>query len=195
MSGRAALDDSAPMLFTIGHSNHALERFLALLGAHRIDALVDARSQPYSRHAAHFNRERLSRSLEAARIQYRFLGAELGGRPAAPEFYDAEGHVLYARLAESPRFRAAIDAIAQDANRLRIAVLCSEEDPRHCHRKLLIARVLRARGVAVLHVRGDGRVEAEPADAVDPQLALLADASDTAWRSTRPVPRRTPHRA
>ncbi len=32
-------------LYTIGHSNHALERFLDLLHGHAIEVLVDVRSQ------------------------------------------------------------------------------------------------------------------------------------------------------
>lgn len=37
-------------------------------------------------------------------------------------------------------------------------MLCSEEDPRRCHRRLLVTRVLTARGIPVLHIRGDGTV-------------------------------------
>jgi uncharacterized protein (DUF488 family) len=40
-------------------------------------------------------------------------------------------------------------------------MLCSEEDPRRCHRRLLVTRVLTARGIPVLHIRGDGTVVRE----------------------------------
>jgi uncharacterized protein (DUF488 family) len=88
-------------------------------------------------------------------------GRELGGRPEGDEFYDAEDRVLYERVAASPRFLEGIDRLEQAAKRSRIAILCSEEDPTDCHRRLLIGRVLAARGIDLHHVRGDGRVERE----------------------------------
>ncbi len=36
-------------IFTIGHSNHSIEQFVALLQQHGITALADVRSAPYSR--------------------------------------------------------------------------------------------------------------------------------------------------
>jgi uncharacterized protein (DUF488 family) len=40
-------------------------------------------------------------------------------------------------------------------------MLCSEEDPRICHRRLLVGRVLTTRGIPVRHIRGDGSVVRE----------------------------------
>jgi len=55
-------------VFTIGHSNHSLDAFLALLQQHRITALADVRSHPYSRHLSHFNKSALTASLQQADI-------------------------------------------------------------------------------------------------------------------------------
>jgi uncharacterized protein (DUF488 family) len=38
-------------------------------------------------------------------------------------------------------------------------VMCSEEDPRRCHRHHLLEPSLRELGVAVLHIRRDGSLE------------------------------------
>ena len=40
-------------------------------------------------------------------------------------------------------------------------MLCAEENPAHCHRRLLVARVLFEEGARVLHIRGDGRLQPE----------------------------------
>ena len=45
---------------------------------HGVTAVADVRSQPYSRLHPQFNREILAGGLEQARIQYAFLGRELG---------------------------------------------------------------------------------------------------------------------
>jgi hypothetical protein len=52
-------------LFTLGHSNHSLEKFIRLLEDNGVMTLVDVRSAPFSRHNPHFNRESLERELPA----------------------------------------------------------------------------------------------------------------------------------
>jgi uncharacterized protein (DUF488 family) len=182
-------------LFTIGHSNHAFADFLALLEQHRIDVVADVRSHPASRFATHFDRAELRSPLSAARIDYLYLGRELGGRPEEPEFYDPAGHVLYGRVAESSRFLQGIARLERGIERYRVAILCSEEDPTHCHRRLLVGRVLHRRGVSVEHIRGDGHVEPEELlleqeERANPQLSLFDQPQEAAWRSTRSVLRR-----
>lgn len=148
-------------LYTVGHSNHSLETFLQLLKAHDIQVLIDTRSFPFSRFAPHFNRHDLKHSVEAEGIKYGFYGKELGGRPDGEEFYDADGHVLYSQVAKSWLFNDGLERLMRGVGKYRVALLCSEEDPSVCHRRLLVSRVLAQQGVRVLHIRGDGRLEAE----------------------------------
>ena len=116
-------------VWTIGHSNHALETLLAVIGGHRIAVVVDVRSQPYSRYASQFDREAINAALSSRGIEYLFLGDALGGRPKAPSFYDKLGHVRYDRLAQSPEFQHGIERLlGLDAGR-PAAILCSEDDP------------------------------------------------------------------
>ena len=68
------------MIYTIGHSKHPIERFIALLQQHGIDALADVRSTPYSRFNPQFNKEKLQTALAAGGVRYVFLGEELGAR-------------------------------------------------------------------------------------------------------------------
>ena len=53
-------------VFTIGHSNHPIGKFIELLRLHRIDALADVRSAPASRFHPQFNRKPLAESLKQA---------------------------------------------------------------------------------------------------------------------------------
>ena len=68
------------VVFTIGHSIHSIDRFVALLKQHGITALGDIRSRPYSRMNPQFNRENLKKSLQENGIAYIFLGQELGAQ-------------------------------------------------------------------------------------------------------------------
>jgi uncharacterized protein (DUF488 family) len=70
---------SKTKLLTIGHSNHPLDRFLALLARHEIEALVDIRRFPGSRKHPHFNRDGLAAALPKSGVEYRWL-EPLGGR-------------------------------------------------------------------------------------------------------------------
>lgn len=144
---------------TIGHSNHPIERFIALLREHGIDTLVDVRSRPYSRWAPQFQKLALARSLTAEGIAYVYLGDALGGRPEGREFYDAEGRLDGQRRALAHDFRIGIDRLVEVARRGSTAMLCAEEDPTRCHRRLLVTPALQGRSVAVQHIRGDGRVQ------------------------------------
>ena len=140
-----------------------MEALIDLLRGQHIDVLVDIRSQPYSRYAPQFNSAgRWKEALVLRGVRYLFMGRELGGRPEGAEFYDAQGHVVYSGSeAQAPFFLEGIARLETGMQKYRVALMCSEEDPAHCHRHLLVARVLEAQGVPVQHIRGDGSVQAE----------------------------------
>lgn len=161
-------------IFTIGHSNHPAEHFVDLLRQHGIATLADVRSLPYSRWAPQFRKEALARSLGDARIEYVFLGRELGGRPDGAEFYTADGKVDYARRALAVDFQAGIAQLLELVRSRPTAIMCAEEDPGRCHRRLLVTPALVERGIVVDHIRGDGRLESEGAvQEGAPQLRLF----------------------
>lgn len=188
-----------PLIFSIGHSNHNLEDFLELLGQHRIEVLVDVRSAPYSKYTVQFNGPALKTAVVAAGLKYLFLGKELGGRPAEPQFYDATGRVLYGQVAHSPLFLAGLARLEKGLATYRVAMMCSEEEPTNCHRRLLVGRVLAERGIQVQHIRGNGSLLSEDElarqDAADPQqLSLFPDEEEAhTWKSIRSVsPKKVP---
>ena len=180
-------------VFTIGHSNHAEPAFVGLLRQHQIDVVADVRSQPYAKYATHFNADQIKPALAEAGVQYVFLGRELGGRPAAAEFYDAEGHVRYDCVAESAAFLEGIERLETGIGKFRVVLMCSEENPAECHRNLLVGRVLGGRGVEVSHIRGDGRLQSqadldrESGAGDDRQKLLFQELEEQPWRSTRSV--------
>lgn len=179
-------------VWTIGHSNHRLDRFVELVAGERIEFLVDVRSFPYSRFAPHFNREELDAELSGRGLHYLFLGEALGGRPDSEEHYDTEGHALYRPMSEQESFKAAIERLLDGAAEHRIALVCSEGDPQDCHRRLLVGKVLADRGVELRHILPDGTIRVERSVALsrasNEQCSLLAD--EVPWRSTQSVSRR-----
>jgi uncharacterized protein (DUF488 family) len=172
----------APLeLLTIGHSRHPLDRFLDLLRMHRVELLVDARSQPVSRFSPQFSRRALEASIAGASgggapMRYLFLGDALGGRPKDRACYGEDGAVDHDRIEQQAFYQRGIARLVEEAARARACVMCAEEDPARCHRRLLVARTLVRRGARIRHIRGSGALELEEALAADlapAQLPLL----------------------
>ncbi len=147
-------NNAKPRVLTIGHSNHTVEHFLGLLRAHGIQVVVDERSQPYSKYATQFDQDLLKPALQNAGFRYLYLGRELGGRPEGDEFYDAEGHVLYDRVAATSLFQEGLKRLERGIREYNVAMLCAEENPAGCHRRLLVRpRAARTRISSGAHSR------------------------------------------
>jgi len=173
-------------VLTIGHSNHSIEHFFDLLKLHSVQVIADVRSSPYSKYSSQFDHEPLMKSLRDAGFQYVYLGAELGGRPRGEAYYDPGGRVLYDKVAESAPFQEGLARLEKGLEDHKVALLCAEEDPAGCHRRLLITRVLTERGIAVNHIRGDGRLQSEDelrAEEAGDQMSLFEEIEEGPWKS------------
>jgi uncharacterized protein (DUF488 family) len=160
-------------LYSIGHSNADIRAFIDLLRRYEISALVDTRSQPYSRYNQHFNREHLKYSIEEAGIEYFYLGKELGGRPEDPALYFPNGRVDYDLVAQSSLYLAGIERLLALAVDRRVAFMCAEADYKNCHRYRLITRTLVERGIEVQHILHSGDAVVSEASDFEPAQPSL----------------------
>src|SRR6516162_8617518 len=108
-------------LFSIGHSNHAPDRFLQLLQDAGITAVADVRSHPFSRWLPQYNWAELERTLRQHDLGYAFFGDSLGGRPQLPSLYDAEGRVDYERVRATALFQRGLDRLIEALDDQRVA--------------------------------------------------------------------------
>src|SRR5260370_10561325 len=123
--------------------------------------LCDVRSRPGSFRFPQFNREPLEALLTSAGLRYEFFGEALGGRPADPRAYHADGRVDYAARRKSSEFAAGIDRLLRLSRVTNTVLLCAEEDPLQCHRFLMICPALLERGVIPAHIRRGGILESQ----------------------------------
>jgi uncharacterized protein (DUF488 family) len=164
-----------PTLFTIGHSTHPIETFLGLLAAHQIALLADVRSYPSSRRWPQFNQTELQRSLEEARIGYRWCPS-LGGRRHSKRVdspHSAWEHPAfrsYADYTETPEFEAGLKELMRAAHEIRTAIMCSEGLWWRCHRRI-ISDHLTMRRWEVMHIMPDGKLTTH----VLPEFATVTD--------------------
>jgi uncharacterized protein (DUF488 family) len=188
-------------LYTLGHSDLTVEAFRALLTRYQVRVLLDVRSAPYSKFVPHFNKAALEADLIAHDFAYRYAGEFLGGRPSDPTVYADEAIpnpdlarekylkvVQYDLIMQRDWYQRGIARLItimreEAARGTFAAIMCSEGDPRECHRHHLIARSLIDPSVRVtdvpiqiVHLRKDGDAETlDPAEftAIPRQVRLL----------------------
>jgi uncharacterized protein (DUF488 family) len=131
-------------IWTIGHGRAPIESFGSVLAHAGIQTLVDVRTKPYSRWNPQFNRAALEYFLQGIWTRYMWAGDSMGG--LGVNIGQDEAVAGYAHLAETER----------------IALMCSESRPEHCHRKTMLTPLFLARGINVWHLLPDGTAEPEP---------------------------------
>ncbi|HVN84346.1 MAG TPA: DUF488 domain-containing protein [Candidatus Binatia bacterium] len=146
------------ILYTIGHSNHSLDEFLALVEAHGIQCLVDVRAFPSSRRWPHFNREALAAVLDACAVRYDWCPA-LGGRRRTSKGARSP-HVAwtvaafrnYADYMDTAEFVRGLSHLVGLAAQSRTAFMCAEALYWQCHRRLIADRLVVEKH-RVLHIQ------------------------------------------
>lgn len=150
-------------IWTVGHSNRALDDFLDLLGSEGIEQVADVRRFPGSRRQPHFSEGPLRKALAARGLGYAHFPA-LGGRRGKP----AEGSPntgwrvasfgAYADYMATAEFSEGLERLEAFAAGRPTAMMCSEAVPWRCHRRL-VADALLVRGWEVLDLMAPGRAE------------------------------------
>ncbi len=149
-------------IYTIGHSNITLEKFVQCLQSFDIQKLIDVRSHPGSRYVPCYNKENLMQTLPAMQIEYSHF-PQLGGRRKSCnlEDYDlVEGwkntsFKNYASYTLTREYEEGIHALIKEAKHHNICIMCAESVPWKCHR-LLISNTLTLRGLEVFHIMDKG---------------------------------------
>lgn len=167
-------------VWTIGHSTHSLDEFVAMLLSFNIERVVDVRSYPGSRKFPQFNKEALGVSLPANNIQYIHLKKLGGRRKVNPESKNTSWrHVAfrgYADYMETNSFAEGIKEFIEIAQQQRTAYMCSEAVWWRCHRSM-ISDYLKADGWNVQHIMQIGKSTehpyTQPARVVDGRLTYL----------------------
>lgn len=145
-------------LYTIGHSSHSWNQFLALLVEHSVEVVCDVRSSPSSRRFPQFESEAMRSGLEKAGLKYIYLGYTLGGRGKSPSDFEG-GRVSYSRLAARKDFASGLDRVRNGMAKYSVALMCAEKDPANCHRAILVCRHLRSESFDIRHILADGSLE------------------------------------
>jgi uncharacterized protein (DUF488 family) len=147
-------------VFTAGHGTRSSDELVQLLAEAGVRTLVDVRRFPGSRRHPQFNGTALAAAVRAAGIAY-FHAVELGGRRSGEP---GEERFACIRVAAFRSYAARMgtrewqDALARALAQPVPCFLCAETLWWRCHRRL-IAELLHARGVEVVHLLRPGHSE------------------------------------
>jgi uncharacterized protein (DUF488 family) len=133
-------------IYTLGTDRRSEEDFIEILLSYNIQSLIDVRRFPKSKIAI-FRRENLEPLLQHEKLEYHFLGQELGG-------FRKGGYLAYIRTED---FIMGIDLLESLALQKLSVIICAERFPWKCHRKW-IARELHRRGWQIEHIIDKGKV-------------------------------------
>lgn len=147
------------MIYTIGHSNHSIEKFIELLKEFRIETIIEVRTVPKSSYSPHFNKPNLIFVLSQNKIKYIDMGRTLGGRPEDKSVLNIRDRIEEELIETKSWYMDAIDRVIDISHNSKIAIMCSEENPEHCHRGYIISHTLLKKGEEVVHIRGNKKIE------------------------------------
>lgn len=139
------MSEGNKLIYTLGTSTRSPEEFIELVTSHNLEVVVDVRRFPTSRFE-HFHREKLAKLLGGIGIDYIYMGQELGG-------YRKGG---YKSFTTTPDFKAGVKELEEIAQTRRVAILCAERFPWHCHRRFIALELLE-QGWQVNHIIDRGR--------------------------------------
>jgi uncharacterized protein (DUF488 family) len=142
-------------IYTIGHSNHPIGKFIEMLTVHGIELIVDVRTIPKSRHNPQYNSDLLPASLREQGIGYQHVPALGGLRHAKKDSpnngWENSSFRGYADYMQTDGFEKGLAELIALAGEKRTAVMCAEAVPWRCHRSL-IADALSVRRITVKHI-------------------------------------------
>lgn len=148
-------------IYTIGYGNRAIGDFIALLKHYGIQAVIDARSIPYSRFRPDYRKNLFQSHLVGAGIDYRYMGEPLGGKLLDMQ-YVVDGKLDVERLQEREDVRAALEQIEASVRAgERLALMCAELRPDQCHRAWMLAPMMLNRSIDVLHIDAHGDLKTQ----------------------------------
>jgi uncharacterized protein (DUF488 family) len=152
------------VFFTIGHSTHAVDRFVDMLRSAGARFVADVRTMPRSRTNPQFNLDVLPVALREAQTGYEHIPS-LGGlrsrrREVGSEvnaFWENASFHNYADYAMGDAFHAGLAHLREIGRETPCAIMCAEALWWRCHRRI-IADYLLAAGEDVRHIMADGKV-------------------------------------
>lgn len=144
---------AAPIL-TIGYEGATIDGVVGALRAAGTELLIDVRAVPQLRKPG-FSKRQLAAGLDEAGIRYLHLvglGTPKPGRDAARAGRPDRMEAIFREHMTSDRAQADLAQARGLARDARVCLLCFEQDPAQCHRRLVAEMVQAETGQEIVHL-------------------------------------------
>ena len=147
--------------YMIGHSNHPLELFKAMLEREKISLLYDIRMIPFSRYVPQYNQTTLPDTLAEWGVEYKYR-SDIGPRVEGDTpLYDKNGF-NYDKALNRERIAEGLKLLVSELNDSdNVAIMATKKEPLECHRFLILSRVLQNMGHTIKHILPEETVTTE----------------------------------
>ncbi len=143
-------------IFTIGHSNYSMDRFLNMIDYYNINCIVDIRGTPYSKYNVQFNKEAFAKTLSDKGYIYIYMGKEFAVQRQDRSLYNEEGYADFEKVVLDKDFLKGIERLKVGCKKgYKIVLLGAMQDPINCHRSILLGRALIKAGFNLMHILDD----------------------------------------
>ncbi|MBO0678628.1 DUF488 domain-containing protein [Mycolicibacterium sp. S2-37] len=171
------------MLTSVGHGRLERAQLAGLLQGAGIEALVDIRRFPNSRHNPDVESTAMAAWLAEEGMTYRW-DPRLGGRRSLPSGVPPEDSwwrvpqfAAYAAYTRTGEFADGFGELVEQSRRQRTAMMCSEAVWWRCHRRIVADVAVVTSAAEVRHLMHDGRLAAHP----EPVGAVLRPDGCVVW--------------
>jgi uncharacterized protein (DUF488 family) len=141
-------------VMTIGYEGCTISDLLAELKAAGVTLLIDVRAVPQSRKPG-FSKRQLAAGLEEQGIGYvhlQGLGTPKAGRVAVRSGHPEQMERIFREHMRSDRAQAELAQARQLVRQKRSCLLCFEQNPLHCHRRLVAEMIAAETGRSISHL-------------------------------------------
>jgi uncharacterized protein (DUF488 family) len=151
--------------YSLGYEGLSLDRYVEVLKSHAISVVVDVRETPWS-YKPGFSKKPLSERLDAEGISYIHLKS--AGNPSRNRKLGLPQQAvieLYKRHldADPSCLSQILDLIESTSQRGAVCLLCFEQKPHECHRKVILDRLSeRKQALMTCHLHGRATTSKEP---------------------------------
>jgi uncharacterized protein (DUF488 family) len=171
------------VLISVGHGTLDRAALVPLLRGADVEALVDIRRYPNSRHNPDVELDTITGWTADAGLAYRW-DARLGGRRRLPagqqpvdSWWRVQQFAAYAAYTRTAQFGEALIELLEQARRQPTAMMCSEALWWRCHRRIVADVAVVKYSVDVSHLMHDGKLVAHPVS----EAARLRDDGEVVW--------------
>lgn len=141
-------------IHTIGTQSMNDEKFIVLLAAHQIDAVIDVRLHNEGWRYRFASGRHLKALVESHGIAYLHDRRFAPTREMLVSFREGQDWPAYEQAYQRLIFEQGMISIWQEVAKpfLRPCLLCAEKIPVQCHRRLLAERISQEFGVPIVHL-------------------------------------------